>query len=82
VQPFTSVAVTLNAYDPGVRGVPERRPPEVRRSPVGRDPVVTANVYGEVPPVAVMDWLYAVPCVPAGREAGFTEIEAQLIVTM
>ena len=38
--------------------------------PVGKLPRVTAYVYGAVPPDAVTLWLYARPCVVAGRLGG------------
>ena len=45
-------------------------------SPVGRLPAVTANVEAPVPPVALTFWLYTVPTVPAGNDAGLTVIDA------
>jgi hypothetical protein len=49
-----SVAVTVNVTDPADVGVPEITPvAEFRVNPAGNDPVVTAQVYGATPPVAV-----------------------------
>jgi len=50
-------------------GVPESSPPELKVSPVGSVPDVTDQVIGEVP-VAVNWTLYAVPTVPADKDAG------------
>ena len=58
MQPFVSVAVTVKVNVPAVVGVPEMRPPLVSGdNPVGSAPAVTLNVYGPVPPLAVMVWL-------------------------
>src|SRR5205085_7823275 len=58
---------------PGVVGVPVVAPVLVASErPAGSDPGVAGNVLGPVPPLAVTVWLYAVPCVPAGRLDGFT----------
>ena len=58
VQPFASVAVTVNVNVPAVVGVPEMRPlPVLSDSPVGSAPAVMLYVYGPVPPLAVMVWL-------------------------
>ncbi len=48
-----SVAVALKVNVPPAVGVPESTPNELRESPVGREPLVTVNVYGLVPPDAV-----------------------------
>jgi len=58
VQPFWSVAVTVKVNVPVAVGVPEIRPLLViGDSPVGSDPAVMVNVYGPVPPLAVIVWL-------------------------
>ena len=58
VQPFWSVAVTVNVNVPAVVGVPAITPPAViGDSPVGSAPEVMVNVYGAAPPLAVMVWL-------------------------
>ena len=49
-----SVAVTVKLNVPAAVGVPDRTPAEVSVSPVGMAPTVTANVYGDVPPDAVI----------------------------
>lgn len=54
-------------------GVPEIVPeaPDVpwpcKVRPGGNEPLVTLQVIGVVPPVALMDWLYGPPIVPPGR---------------
>ena len=48
-----SVAVTVNMKVPAVVGVPESVPSGASVSPAGAAPVVTAQVYGAKPPVAV-----------------------------
>ena len=42
-----------------------RPPPLASVKPAGNAPPVTANVYAGAPPLAVIVWLYAIPCVPA-----------------
>ncbi len=54
VHPCASVAVTSNEKEPTEVGVPESTPVELRLVPEGSEPVLTANVYGAVPPLAVM----------------------------
>ena len=50
-----SVAVIVKLLVPGTVGVPEITPvAEFRVRPAGRNPDVTANVYGLTPPEAVM----------------------------
>ena len=51
---LASVAVTVKVDVPAVVGVPEMMPPLVIDNPAGSDPAVTLNVYGAVPPLAVM----------------------------
>jgi len=46
------VAVTVKEKLPVAVAVPVRLPPDDKVSPVGSVPLVTANVYGEVPPLA------------------------------
>src|SRR5579862_7545892 len=65
-----SVAVTVKLKVPAAVGVPESRPLGASGTPVGVAPEVTANVYGGVPPDAVMLWEYAMPKAPAGSVAG------------
>jgi hypothetical protein len=48
-----SVAVTWKLIVPGAVGLPEITPAEVIVSPAGSAPIVTAKVYGAVPPTAV-----------------------------
>src|SRR5215831_8851340 len=45
-----SVAFTVNVLVPATVGVPEITPALDRDSPVGREPVRMAHVYGDVPP--------------------------------
>jgi hypothetical protein len=52
-----SVAVTVKVKLPAVVGVPDKTPPLDRDRPGGREPLVTAKVYGAVPPEAVNVWL-------------------------
>ena len=62
---------------PPVVGVPLTAPVVVfSDSPAGNAPAVTAKVDAPVPPVAPTVWLYAVPTVPAGNDAGLTVIVA------
>jgi hypothetical protein len=52
--PRLSVSLTLKLADPGVVGVPLIAPVvEFSESPKGKDPSVTVQVKGVVPPVAV-----------------------------
>jgi hypothetical protein len=60
VSAVESVAVTVkDAETPAVVGVPDRTPSELSSSPAGALPVVTAKVYGAVPPDAVSVVEYA-----------------------
>ena len=53
-----SVTFTVKLVVPVAVGVPEITPPDESPSPAGKfDPVASAQVYGEVPPVAAKDWL-------------------------
>ena len=49
-----SVALTEKLKLPAAVGVPERTPLLVKVTPAGSAPVVTAYVYGDVPPLAVI----------------------------
>jgi hypothetical protein len=49
-----SVAVTVKFDVPGIVGVPETSPADDNDNPAGSVPAVTANVYGDVPPLAVI----------------------------
>ena len=80
MQACESVEVTVKFATPEPDGVPERSPPEERERPAGREPPVTAKEYGLMPPLAVIFWLYATPCVPFGNEAGETVIVGHVIV--
>ena len=53
VHPFASVAVMVNVREVVLVGVPLMVAP-VSVKPAGNWPVVTANVYGPVPPVALI----------------------------
>jgi hypothetical protein len=65
VLPLASVAVTVNALVAAVVGVPVTAPPLDKLNPAGNVPLVTAYVYGPVPPVAATVPVYAVPTVPS-----------------
>jgi hypothetical protein len=54
VQPFASVARTVNVEVPAVVGVPAINPAAVSVSPGGSAPAVTSNVYGPAPPLPVI----------------------------
>jgi len=54
VAPVESVTVIVNENGPVAEGVPVISPVDaLRLKPVGKEPAVTANVYGPVPPVTV-----------------------------
>jgi hypothetical protein len=67
---FASVAVTVKVPVSAAAAVPVMLPVVESENPLGRLPVVTANLYGEAPPVAVRAWVYATPALAAGRVAG------------
>ena len=67
---------------PAVFGEPESCPDDESVSPFGNAPLVAAKLYGAVPPLAVIVWLYAVPVVPFGRVLGETVIVGHVIVTV
>ena len=50
---FASVARMVKVEVPAVVGVPASTPAAVRVMPAGSAPVVTPNLYGAVPPLAV-----------------------------
>ncbi len=82
VQPFASVAVTVKVKLPCAVGVPESVPSEARSRPGGRLPV-WVNVYGPVPPLAVI-WVvgYSTPCAPLGNVVGLSVIVGHSTVTL
>ena len=64
-----SVTFTVKLAVPfGPAGIPVICPDESMLSPAGRVPVLTVRVRVPAPPEVAMDWLYAVPSVPAGSE--------------
>src|SRR6267143_5295350 len=74
VHPCASVALMVKLAEPAAFGVPVISPvPVFSEAQAGSEPAVTAYVYEPVPPLAVVNWLYAVPTVPL-------EIEAREIV--
>jgi hypothetical protein len=80
VQPFESVAVIVTPTLSAVVGVPLIVPDDERLNPPGSEPAVTANVYGDVPPLALTGWLYEFPTVSSGSETGDNEIAGQVTV--
>jgi len=81
VAPTVSVAVTVKLNVAALVGVPVTAPVDaLSESPVGRLPAVTEKVDAPVPPVTLTDWLYAVPTVGAGSDAGLT-VSGALMVT-
>jgi hypothetical protein len=64
-----SVALTVKVLDWAVVGVPEKTPALLIVIPVGSAPAEIVQVTGAVPPLNVMEALYAVPTVPLGNEA-------------
>jgi hypothetical protein len=66
--PVALVALTVKLKALAVVGFPEITPAVESVKPVGNVPVVMLHVMG-VSPVAVKDWLYAVPTVPPGNDA-------------
>ena len=79
---MASVAVTVKLNTPAVVGVPLRTPALESDRPVGTVPDVTAKLYGDVPPLAVIVWLYAVLNVPFGRVDGDSVMSGQPAVMM
>ena len=81
VAPSVSVAVIVKLNVAALVGVPVMAPVvALRARPAGKLPAVTANVDAPVPPVTVIDWLYAAPTVGAGSDAGFT-VSGALTIT-
>src|SRR5688572_14048455 len=76
-QPLASVPRMVTTDVPTVVGVPDRRPEDVNVRPAGSVPFVTAKVYGSVPPLPVIVWLYATATVPLGSVAGDSVIAGQ-----
>ncbi len=69
VPPSLSVTVTVNEDVPVVVGVPLMTPVDgARVRPGGSVPVLSAHVYGFVPPEAARVWEYATPTSPPGRD--------------
>jgi hypothetical protein len=64
-----SVAVTVIGNEPATVGVPVSAPLGASVRPAGSVPVVTAKVYGAVPPEAVIVVLYATPTGQAALQA-------------
>lgn len=58
--------MTVKENVPAAVGVPEITPVVDNVNPAGKLPVVTAQVYGETPPVATRDAEYATPILAAG----------------
>lgn len=71
--------MTVNEKDPVVVGVPAIVPVGDSVSPGGRLPVEMLNVYGPGAPDAVRVWLYGVPTLPPGSEAGEMVVAGQLM---
>src|SRR5262249_56325930 len=69
VQPLAAVACTVNGNEPSADGVPIRTPDPLRAMPGGSLPPAVANVYGPVPPDAVIVSEYAKPYSAAGSAA-------------
>jgi hypothetical protein len=64
-----SVTWTRNTAVPSVVGVPTMTPVSgFNDRPAGSDPEVTDQLYGIVPPVALISCEYATPTSPAGNE--------------
>lgn len=74
VSASVTVTVKLSVPTNVPLGVPEITPVAAFNvRPVGRLPVVTAQVYGEMPPAACRVWLlYAVPMLPPASDAVVT----------
>ena len=71
----------MSADAPTCVGVPESTPVEESVNPLGSVPLVTAKLYGAVPPLAVIVWLYDVPTVPSGSVGGLKVMAGQSIVS-
>ena len=82
VAPRPSVAVSVKLNVPLAVAVPVKAPVDALSTrPAGSAPEQTLNVYVPLPPIAVIDWLYATPTVVAGKLAGAMAIPG-LIVTV
>lgn len=80
-----SVTSTVKLYVPDAVGVPEIAPlAGVILNPEGRDPALTLQLYGVVPPLAASVALYAVPCCPLGSELVLmlTAVASEFIVRL
>ena len=64
-----SVTCTVKPNVPAVVGVPEIAPVlAAKLNPVGSEPALMLQLYGDVPPVAANVALYTPPCVPLATE--------------
>jgi hypothetical protein len=76
-----SVAVIVNVSDPPAAGVPLRTPALVSDMPAGSP--LAVNVYGDVPPLAVIVVdVYATPTVPGGSVDGDSVIMGAAMVSV
>ena len=69
-RPSGPLTATVNRYAPGemfVSGVPAIVPFELKLSPAGGVPALTAHLYGAVPPVAVNVLEYGTPPMASGK---------------
>jgi hypothetical protein len=70
VTPAESATSSVTFEFPAADGVPVIWPvPAFRFRPAGREPELTDQLYGGVPPLAERDAVYADPALPAGRDA-------------
>jgi hypothetical protein len=78
VHAAASVARMVKVKSPGCSGTPLMDPVAgLSVSPVGNAPLLTAYVYGAVPPVATTDREYGVAVTPAGSMVGFRVMTGQ-----
>jgi hypothetical protein len=63
-----SVAFTVKVAVPAIVGVPVTEQLALIDKPLGREPEITAQVYGDVPPETTMLALYGTETVPLGRD--------------
>src|SRR5688500_3458438 len=75
--PFASVPRIVKVEVPAVVGVPANWPPAVSVTPAGSAPAVTPKLYGPVPPLPTIVWLYPIPTVPLGNVGGDSVIVGQ-----
>ena len=80
VHPCTSVAVILKLNAPVEAGVPDKKPVDVNVKQDGNDPAVTPKLYGIVPPLPLIVWLYDEPTTPFGRPVGLRLMTGHSIV--